>query len=483
MYSFLSSTTPLYNWFSLPFTGGYKLQQSTSGRQNKNIMGKYSKSLVTFPILLHTLCILLFPQPLQSQENNFVRQPAGQLIITPHQRSDSDPQQVHISLVGKDRMRVSWITEDKKAESVVEYGTKAGEYSGKASGENSKYQYFFYSSGKIHNVVIGPLKPNTTYFYRCGGSGPEYSLKTPPTKLPIEFVIVGDLGQTEWTASTLKHVDSSDYDVFLLPGDLSYADSQQPLWDSFGRLVEPYASKRPWMVTEGNHEIETFPIIYPQGFQAYNARWPMPFQESASTSNLYYSFDVASIHVIMLGSYTHFDPQSPQYTWLQSDLANIDRANTPWVIALLHAPWYNTNEAHQGEGESMRQAMEELLYKARVDLVFSGHVHAYERFTRIYNNKADSCGPMYVTIGDGGNREGLALQFKNPPSPLWLYREPSFGHGRLRILNETHARWSWYRNNDADAVVADGVWIESLSSSKACSKTPNQQVVTAHEEL
>ena len=191
---------------------------------------------------------------------------------------------------------------------------------------------------------------------------------------------IGDLGQTEWTTSTLKHVDSKDYDVFLLPGDLSYADTHQPLWDSFGRLVEPYASRIPWMVTEGNHEIETFPIIQPNGFKAYNARWPMPYKESGSTSNLYYSFDVASTHVIMLGSYTDFDAHSQQYTWLQSDLAKIDRKRTPWVIALLHAPWYNTNEAHQGEGEDMRQAMEELLYEARVDLVFAGHVHAYERF-------------------------------------------------------------------------------------------------------
>ncbi|KAK7284877.1 hypothetical protein RJT34_19631 [Clitoria ternatea] len=447
-----------------------------------NTMGKCRKSLIGFPILLHTLCLLLFPQPLLSQENSFVRQPAGQRIITPHERTHSDPQQVHVSLVGKDKMRVSWISEDKKGKSVVEYGRNAGEYSEKAIGESGSYQYFFYSSGKIHNVVIGPLEPGTTYFYRCGGLGPEYSFKTPPPTLPIEFVIVGDLGQTEWTASTLKHVDSSEYDVLLLPGDLSYADTQQPLWDSFGRLVEPYASKRPWMVTEGNHEIESFPIVYPQGFKAYNARWPMPFRESGSTSNLYYSFEVASTHVIMLGSYIDFHPHSQQYSWLQSDIATIDRVRTPWVIALLHAPWYNTNEAHQGEGESMRQAMEHLLYHANVDLVFAGHVHAYERFTRIYDNQADSCGPIYITIGDGGNREGLALKFKNPASPLSLYREASFGHGRLRIVNDTHAYWSWHRNNDNDADVADGAWIESLSNSKACTKAPDQQN-SSKEEL
>ncbi|KAF1897957.1 hypothetical protein Lal_00032719 [Lupinus albus] len=443
-----------------------------------NMMEKCNNK--SFIVFLLFFCFLLFPHLLLS-ENDYIRGSVRQLVNTTNHRSISDPQQVHISLVGKDKMRVSWITEDKHTKSVVEYGTKSGKYSSKETGSHTSYQYFFYTSGRIHNTVIGPLEPSTIYFYMCGGSGPEFSFKTPPSKFPIEFAIVGDLGQTEWTESTLKHVDSTNYDMLLLPGDLSYADTQQPLWDSFGRLIEPYASKRPWMVTEGNHEIETFPIIYPHGFKAYNNRWSMPFEESGSTSNLYYSFDVVGSHIIMLGSYTDFDDKSEQYKWLQNDLDNVDRNRTPWVIALLHAPWYNTNEAHHGEGESMRQAMEKLLYNAHVDLVFSGHVHAYERFTRIYDNEANSCGPLYVTIGDGGNREGLALNFKNPPSPLSLYREPSFGHGRLQIVNETHAHWSWHRNNDNDSFVADGVWIQSLISTKPCTQTPQKQ--TSHEEL
>ena len=105
---------------------------------------------------------------------------------------------MHISLVGKEKMRVSWITEDKHTESVVEYGTKAGEYREKATGLHTSYQYFLYNSGKIHNVVIGPLQPGTTYFYRCGGSGPEFSFKTPPPRFPIEFVIVGTLVSCCW---------------------------------------------------------------------------------------------------------------------------------------------------------------------------------------------------------------------------------------------------------------------------------------------
>ncbi|KAK9290206.1 hypothetical protein L1049_008372 [Liquidambar formosana] len=357
------------------------------------------------------LTIFFFPQllPQSHSSSDYRRHPPRPLIFTPHDLSKADPQQVHISLVGRDHMRVSWITEDKSVRSMVEYGKRPGRYNAAATGENTSYHYFFYSSGKIHHVKIGPLDPGTTYYYRCGGLGPEFSFKTPPSTFPIEFAVVGDLGQTEWTASTLAHVNQTDYDVFLLPGDLSYADTQQPLWDSFGRLVEPYASRRPWMVTEGNHEIEIFPIIYPHGFKAYNERWPMPYEESGSTSNLYYSFDVVGTHIVMLGSYADFDAQSAQYKWLQADLAKVDRKVTPWLVVLLHAPWYNTNTAHQGEGESMRKAMEEMLYKARVDVVYAGHVHAYERFTRVYDNKADPCGPVYVTIGDGGNREGLAL--------------------------------------------------------------------------
>jgi len=126
----------------------------------------------------------------------------------------------------------------------------------------------------------------------------------------------GDLGQTDWTASTLQHVAAHGYDVLLFAGDLSYADYVQPRWDSFGQMMSPYANYKPWMVTQGNHEEELIPLLV-KSFLAYNTRWEMPYNESGSTSNLYYSFEVAGVHVLMLGSYTDFDSSSAQYKWLQ----------------------------------------------------------------------------------------------------------------------------------------------------------------------
>lgn len=230
--------------------------------------------------------------------------------------SASDPQQVHISLAGEKHMRVTFVTDDNSVPSVVDYGTEAGTYTSTSQGESTSYSYLMYSSGKIHHVVIGPLNDNTVYYYRCGGHGPEFQFKTPPSQFPLSLAVVGDLGQTSWTTSTLNHIKQCAHDMLLLPGDLSYADYMQHLWDSFGTLVEPLASTRPWMVTEGNHEKERIPF-FKSGFQSYNARWKMPYEESESTSNLYYSFEVAGVHAIMLGSYTDYDESSDQYAWLK----------------------------------------------------------------------------------------------------------------------------------------------------------------------
>ncbi|KAB1223590.1 putative purple acid phosphatase 20 [Morella rubra] len=196
----------------------------------------------------------------------------------------------------------------------------------------------------------------------------------------------------------------------------------------------------------------------------------MPFEESGSDSNLHYSFNAAGVHVIMLGSYTNFHPDSAQYQWLEGDLGKIDRSRTPWTVAIIHAPWYNSNTVHQWKKESdeTKASMEDLLYQARVDIVFVGHVHAYERFTRIHNGISDNCGPVHIIIGDGGNREGLANSYMDPKPDISLFREASFGHGQFVVVNVTHALWTWHRNDDDNAFVSDSIWLRSLSSDPAC---------------
>ncbi|KAM1293667.1 hypothetical protein ACFX2H_013682 [Malus domestica] len=378
-------------------------------------------------LFVFTLMGLAFPVLFGAFVQGYNRPPSRKNLYVPADDPGSaSPQQVHISVVGEDKMRVTWITDIPSPATVV-YGTSPGAYESTATGNTSSYTHgIIYTSGDIQDVVIGSLKPNTQYYCRCGSShsDPEFSFKTPPAAFPITFAVVGDLGQTEWTSSTLQHIAKTNHDMLLLPGDLSYADLRQSKWNSFGPLVQPLASQRPWMVTQGNHEVEKIPIFHPHAFTAYNAR----------------------------------------ISGLQANLGKVDRGRTPWIVVLIHAPWYNSNKAHQGESESvdMKEAMEDLLYQASVDVVYAG--------LSVYKDQANNCSPVHITIGDGGNREGLASKYLNPKPEISSFKEASFGHGQLVVVNATHEQWTWHRNEDSETNASDSIWLTSRSSDPACNK-------------
>lgn len=98
--------------------------------------------------------------------------------------------QVHISMAGADKMRITWMTKDETP-AEVHYGTVQGQLGSSATGSTRSYEYAMYTSGTIHDVVIGPLNANTVYYYRCGSSGPEFSFKTPPSQFPIRIAVAG----------------------------------------------------------------------------------------------------------------------------------------------------------------------------------------------------------------------------------------------------------------------------------------------------
>lgn len=113
--------------------------------------------------------------------------------------------------------------------------------------------------------------------------------------------------------------------------------------------------------------------------------------------------------------------------------------------------------------------------------------------------QVNECGPVFLTVGDGGNIEGIYKDyvdraekgtpaFCNDPEankaklfpryqpqacityqdgnfcpssqPEWsAYREPSFGFGNLVLESATNARWSWKKNEFPEFKIADEVTI------------------------
>ena len=163
--------------------------------------------------------------------------------------------------------------------------------------------------------------------------------------------------------------------AILHAGDLSYADFNQTRWDTWGRLVSPLAATVPYMVCPGNHEIEVNDQVN-LPFVAYQNRFQMPFRESGATGgNLYYSFTLGLVHFIFLTPYAPSHSHSDQYRWLLQNVQNVNRRETPWIIVIMHAPWYNSNIAHQDIQEpqyEMKENMEPLFMEYKIDLVFAG---------------------------------------------------------------------------------------------------------------
>ncbi|KAL5057572.1 hypothetical protein RYX36_029176 [Vicia faba] len=456
-----------------------------------------------------------------------------------------EPEQISLSLsFTHDSVWVSWITgefqigynikplDPNTVASVVRYGTSRFELGNEAEGQSLIYNQLYpfeglqnYTSGIIHHVRLTGLEPSTLYYYQCGDPSLHamsdiYYFRTMPISGPQSYpgriAIVGDLGLTYNTTTTISHMTSKEPDLILLIGDVSYAnlyltngtgsdcyscsfsdtpihETYQPRWDYWGRFMQSLVSRVPIMVVEGNHEIEL--QAENKTFVAYSSRFAFPSEESGSPSTFYYSFNAGGVHFIMLGAYIDYDKTGEQYRWLERDLANVDRSTTPWLVATWHPPWYSTYVAHYREAECMRVEMEELLYSYSVDIVFNGHVHAYERSNRVYNYKLDPCGPVHIAVGDGGNREKMSIPFVdehgNCPDPsttpgsymggfcatnftsgpaagkfCWdrqadysAFRESSFGYGIFEVKNETWALWTWYRNQDSLKEVGDQIYI------------------------
>lgn len=389
------------------------------------------------------------------------------------------PQQVHITQGDYDGKAViiSWVTPDEPGSRKVHYGTTEGKYDFTARGSVTNYSFYEYNSGYIHHCLVDGLEYNTKYYYKIGrgASSRKFWFQTPPEIDPdasYKFGIIGDLGQTYNSLSTLEHYMQSGAQAVLFVGDLSYADRYKYndvgiRWDTWGRFVEQSAAYQPWLWSVGNHEIEYMPKmgeVVP--FKSFLHRYATPYEASESTNPLWYAVRRASAHIIVLSSYSPFVKYSPQYRWLKKELKKVDREKTPWLIVIMHVPLYNSNEAHFMEGESMRSVFEKYFVKFKVDLVFAGHVHAYERSYRISNLDyevsdgerypvPDESAPIYITVGDGGNQEGLAGRFRDPQPDYSAFREASYGHSTLEIKNRTHAFYHWHRNDDGKQVPAD----------------------------
>jgi hypothetical protein len=138
----------------------------------------------------------------------------------------------------------------------------------------------------------------------------------------------------------------------------------------------------------------------------------------------------------------------------------------------MHCPWYSSNVNHYADSQTvlMRETMEDLFYDFKVNIVFNGHVHDYERTYPVYRNETDIHGPVYITIGNAGNLEGLDNKYY--PEPKWsAFRNGTdYGYGMLTLLDKKRLVWRWFINDGKQMLPSDKLLLcNSFFGSSRCS--------------
>ena len=325
--------------------------------------------------------------------------------------------------------------------------------------------------------------------YQCPSPDKIRTFKTAPpptipgddsTVAPVSIAVVGDLGQFKHSEQTLSSLIRSrhEVDAIILAGDIAYTRLDHRQWDTFFDFLDDYpiAEHVPLQIVPGNHDIDKhedgteiflayehrfrMPRVRPPELGLYKgpgAReilnmdqppYPLPYE----WGNAYYAYNYGPARFIMISSYSSLEPQSTQYMWIEQELKAVDRSVTPWVIAVLHTPVYNTFAVHRHDLQifAARLHIEPLLTKHNVNMVFTGHIHAYQRTANVVNGTVDASGPVHITVGAGG-RQCEAPFYSEEPEPWVRVRDATiYGYGMFHIFNRTHAQWEWVHTGHAD---------------------------------
>jgi hypothetical protein len=89
-----------------------------------------------------------------------------------------------------------------------------------------------------------------------------------------------------------------------------------------------------------------------------------------------YSFDYGNAHWLVLDSnpYVDFTDKTLQ-EWIANDLANAK--NATWKFVMYHHPGFNSAREHYEQQQT--RLLSPIFEAAKVDVVFNGHVHNYQR--------------------------------------------------------------------------------------------------------
>jgi acid phosphatase type 7 len=298
----------------------------------------------------------------------------------------------------------------------------------------------------VYRAKLTELQPGEEFRYHVLKAGkPVFEATAHPRKSatqPFRFVMFGDCGQGTPSENTVAYqAFLAKPDFLFIPGDIVYSsgriseyrDRFYPTYNAdepVATVGAPLLRSVPFIAAPGNHDtalnnFKRFPDAL-----AYFLYWDQPLNgpsipsgtpkaahvltgsEAAQSAFLKeagqryprmanYSFDYGNSHWTVLDANTYMDWSNPVLReWLNKDLAAAQSAT--WRFVAFHQPGFNSSKEHFAE-QYMR-LLSPVFEANHVDLVFSGHVHNYQRsFPLTFTPEAQ---PNGAAVGPKGEVAG-----------------------------------------------------------------------------
>lgn len=263
-------------------------------------------------------------------------------------------------------------------------------------GENQTREISDTSRVMDHVLKVAGLVSSKTYTYKISANHQGSFHPKPKAGDPnsVRVWALGDFGydtpnQKAVISAIKQYTLDKPIDAWIWLGDNAYNNGkeeeyQKYVFDVYSKDFFPHLALYP---SPGNHDYagKHNPSIPP-----YFNIFSMPSEGEAggvaSHSESYYSVDYGSLHLVSMDTELRdaagnqvMDGKGDQYDWLAKDLA----ANRlPFTIVYFHKPPYSKG-SHDSDTETdmknMREKVNPLFEKYKVDVVLAGHSHVYER--------------------------------------------------------------------------------------------------------
>jgi 3',5'-cyclic AMP phosphodiesterase CpdA len=363
-----------------------------------------------------TLCVLLLGAAAaragEGDRKDAAVAPGRALVVKPYLQLGRTPAPGSVTVL--------WHSDDADAAWSVETRAEAGGSWEKAQAPTSRrVAVEGIEPHRVYRTVLTGLKPGALFRYRVRKGDAvvfESEARAPKSAdQSFRFVAFGDVGAgTEEQKPLALRAYLEKPDLVVIPGDIVYergqiADYREKFWpvynaDEPSAVGSPLIRSTPVVAAPGNHDTDTRDLDkYPDGL-AYYLYWEQPlngplaaegtafvppltasdarrkaFAEGAGDAYprmTNFSFDYGNTHWTIVDSNPYVDwTDSTLAKWVADDLAKAKDAT--WRFVAFHHPGFNSAREHY-EQQQMR-LLAPVLEAGKVDVVFCGHVHNYQR--------------------------------------------------------------------------------------------------------